>query len=106
MRDVSTEVGEIVMAAKKKAKDYPPALQGELMATPDVRRPLRKYRYQLRDLKGTRRLMASVICEARCGLIATDEASRLVYMLAQLTKTLESTLLEERLRRLEAAGDL
>jgi hypothetical protein len=94
------------MNGKKKAAICSPALAGELVATPELVRPLRKYRYQLRDLKGTRRLMASVICEARCGLIATDEASRLVYMLAQLTKTLESTLLEERLRRLEAAGDL
>lgn len=55
----------------------------------------------LRDVDAIRREMGRVYRDARRGQIETTEAARLTYMLSELRKTYEVSVLERRLAALE-----
>ena len=73
------------------------ALAGELLP---ARKSL-KHRHNLARLDGCRAEMAAVYREARNGRIELGDATRLVYVLAQIARVLELSEIERRLDRLE-----
>ena len=66
-------------------------------------KPLATPRINLSTTEDVRREMGRVYREARSRKIATNEATKLVYMLTQLLKATELYLLEKRLVELELA---
>jgi len=70
-------------------RDQPPA------AAPPSRRIC------LRDVDAVRREMGRVYRDARRGAIESTEAAKLTYILAELRKTFEVSVLERRLAALE-----
>jgi hypothetical protein len=67
----------------------------QLVPTPRRRKP------QLTSLEGVRVEMARVYREVEEGKRDSQEGSRLTYMLSQITKVLELTVIERRLTVLE-----
>ena len=55
----------------------------------------------MRDIDAIRREMSRVYRDARFGRLESAEAARLVYILAELRKTYEASILERRLAVLE-----
>lgn len=78
-------------------------LSGELMphGQPPAKLPTPR-RISLRDIDAIRREMGRVYRDARHGQIETSEAARLVYILGELRKTYEASVLERRLVVLES----
>jgi hypothetical protein len=68
---------------------------GELTVTHPVRR------VDLTNLSQVRREMARCYREVREGLLPSDEASRLVYMLGTIGKVITESTLEDRISALE-----
>ena len=58
-------------------------------------------RINLNDLDGVRREMSRVYRDMRGGSIATQDGTRLVYVLSELRKMFEICELERRIERLE-----
>ena len=58
-------------------------------------------RVRLNNIREVRREMAKVYSEARNGTLRSDVASRLVYMLTQLSTLIRDSELEDRVRQLE-----
>lgn len=79
-------------------------LSGELLphGQPPARPPPTLRRVSLRDIDAIRREMGRVYRDARRGQIETSEAARLVYILGELRKTYEASVLERRLVVLES----
>ena len=59
-------------------------------------------RISLRDVDAIRREMARVYRDARRGQLETSQAARLTYMLSEIRKTWEVSVLERRLTALES----
>lgn len=56
---------------------------------------------RLTNIREVRREMAKVYAEARTGQLRTDVATRLVYILTQLSNLIRDSELEERVAQLE-----
>ena len=56
---------------------------------------------KLANIREVRREMAKVYAEARIGQLRTDTATRLVYILTQLSNLIRDSELEERVQQLE-----
>lgn len=63
--------------------------------------PTPRGRLRLGSLREVRREMAKVYAEARSGEMKTDVASRLVYILTQLSNLIRDSELEQRVQELE-----
>lgn len=63
--------------------------------------PIPRVRSRLTCVREVRREMAKVYCEARAGTLRTDVATRLVYILTQLSNLIRDSELEERVQQLE-----
>lgn len=75
------------------------AIEGEVITSnPTLPKPSRP---RLANIKDVRREIAAVYKEARTGVIPTQEATRLVYMLISLGNMIKDTELEERITKLE-----
>lgn len=61
-------------------------------------------RINLRDIDAIRREMGRVYRDARRGSLESTEAARLVYVLAEIRKTYEASVLERRLAALESGN--
>ena len=88
----------------QKASQMPTkgTLSGELLpSVQTLADPPPPRRICLRDMDAIRREMGRVYRDARCGQIESSGAARLVYMLAELRKTYEVSVLERRLAALE-----
>lgn len=59
-------------------------------------------RVRLNNIREVRREMAKVYSEARSGMLRKDDATRLVYILTQLSNLIRDSELEERVVALEA----
>ena len=79
-------------------------LEGEVLppAQPPARLPPSTQRICLRDVDAVRREMGRVYRDARRGQIESTEAAKLTYILAEIRKTFEVTVLERRLAALES----
>jgi hypothetical protein len=64
--------------------------------------PTPRARSRLTCVREVRREMARVYCEAREGSLKTDVATRLVYILTQLSNLIRDSELEGRVQQLEA----
>ena len=74
------------------------------LATVEVLEPLptpSRGRSRLTCVREVRREMAKVYSEARAGTLRTDVATRLVYILTQLSTLIRDSELEERVQQLE-----
>jgi len=84
------------------SNDYPVEIDA---ATGDVETlPLQKgqrYRCKLDTLQDVRREMAKVYREARSGLLNTQDATKLTWMLQAVSKVIEGGDIEERIKALE-----
>jgi hypothetical protein len=67
--------------------------------------PSESGRIRLGNIKDVRYEIAKVYREARSGLIPTQEATRLVYMLISLGNMIKDTEFEERIIKLEKLND-
>ena len=78
-------------------------LEGEVLppAQPPARLPPSRQRICLRDVDAVRREMGRVYRDARRGQIESTEAAKLTYILAEIRRTFEVTVLERRLAALE-----
>jgi len=79
----------------EKETDLPVIIEGQVLQalpTPQIK---------LATIEDCRREMARVYRDARTARIDTSEASRLVYMLSQIGKLIETGQLEQRLIELE-----
>lgn len=79
----------------KKETDLPVIIEGQVLQalpTPQIK---------LATIEDCRREMARVYRDARTARINTSEASRMVYMLSQIGKLIETGQLEQRLTKLE-----
>ena len=63
--------------------------------------PTSRTRSRLTCVREVRREMAKVYAEARAGTIRTDTATRLVYILTQLSNLIRDSELEQRVQELE-----
>jgi hypothetical protein len=63
--------------------------------------PTPRVRSRLTCVREVRREMAKVYCEARAGTMRTDTATRLVYILTQLSNLIRDSELEQRVEQLE-----
>lgn len=63
--------------------------------------PIPRSRSRLTCIREVRREMAKVYCEARAGTLRTDAATRLVYILTQLSNLIRDSELEARVQQLE-----
>jgi hypothetical protein len=78
------------------------ALSGEIVPPAQAPAPPpTPRRISLRDVDAIRREMGQVYRDARRGAVETSEAARLVYMLSEIRKTYEVSVLERRLAALE-----
>lgn len=78
-------------------------VEGEFLPqTQQPARPPTPRRLSLRDIDAVRREMSRVYRDARRGQIESTEAARLVYILGELRKTFEVSVLERRLAALES----
>lgn len=82
------------MTKKKSVK----AIEGQLIIADP--RP-KSERIRLGNIKDVRYEIAKVYREARAGLMPTQEATRLVYMLISLGNMIRDSELEERIVKLE-----
>jgi len=69
-----------------------------LLANPT---PNKSLRLRLGSIRDVRREIAAVYKEARTGVIPTQEATRLVYMLISLGNMIKDTELADRITKLE-----
>ena len=78
-------------------------LEGEVLppAQPPARLPPSGQRICLRDVDAVRREMGRVYRDARRGQMESTEAAKLTYILAEIRRTFEVTVLERRLAALE-----
>lgn len=88
--------------AAKSAPDEPEIIDGRTLRLV----PVRRREAQLNSLEGVRREIARVYRESESGKRDINEGARLVFMLAQLTRVLELTEIELRVRALEGRGRL
>lgn len=65
--------------------------------------PTRRKRSRLTTIREVRREMAKVYVEARDGTLRLDQATRLVYILVQLSNPIRDSELEDRVKHLEEA---
>jgi hypothetical protein len=86
----------------KCAESVPIALldQRDRRFPPPTRRGIR-----LNTLKDVRRELARLYRDARSGTIATQDATRLAYLLDRLAHVIEGGLLEQRIEVLERKAD-
>lgn len=84
----------MTMTKKKSAK----TIEGQLIIADP--RP-KSERIRLGNIKDVRYEIAKVYREARAGLMPTQEATRLVYMLISLGNMIRDSELEERIVKLE-----
>lgn len=63
--------------------------------------PTPRVRSRLTTIREVRREMAKVYAEARAGELRTDVATRLVYMLTQISNLIRDSELEQRVQQLE-----
>lgn len=71
------------------------AVTGELLD------PTPRPRSRLTTIREVRREMAKVYAEARTGELRTDVATRLVYILTQISNLIRDSELEQRVQQLE-----
>lgn len=64
-------------------------------------KPTPRVRSRLTTIREVRREMAKVYSEARSGTLRTDVATRLVYMLTQISNLIRDSELEQRVQQLE-----
>lgn len=76
------------------------------IAAPDIVRAPTPRRFRLTTLCGVRSEMAAIYRQARTGDLTLAAATRLVYILSQISRTLESASLEVRITALEDADRL
>ena len=79
------------------------AVEGELIVSNPT--PSKSARPRLANIKDVRREIAAVYKEARTGIIPTQEATRLVYMLISLGNMIKDSELEQRITELEKLSD-
>lgn len=58
----------------------------------------------LHEIEAVRREQARLYRDARAGLIPTQDAARLTYMLVEIRKSFESVDIEQRIAALEGGG--
>jgi hypothetical protein len=63
-------------------------------------------RMNLNNIDGVRREMSRVYRDMRAGTVATQDGTRLVYVLSELRKMFEVCELEKRLERLERSPQI
>jgi DNA-binding TFAR19-related protein (PDSD5 family) len=63
--------------------------------------PTPRVRSRLTNIREVRREMAKVYIEARAGTLRTDVATRLVYILTQISNLIRDSELEDRVKQLE-----
>jgi len=78
------------------------AVEGEVIVSNPTPAKLRP---RLANIKDVRREIAAVYKEARTGVIPTQEATRLVYMLIALGNMIKDSELEQRISELEKLSD-
>lgn len=86
----------------KVAPDGPATIDGRTLRLLPA---LGRRKAQLNCLEGVRREMARVYRDAEEGRRDSAEASKLVYILAQIGRVLEVVEIETRLKALESASD-
>jgi hypothetical protein len=80
-------------------------VEGELVAAARLPRRIPARSLPLKTLAQCRREMAKLYREVRGGVLESSEATRLVYVLAQVGKLIEVAELERRLLALEAKSE-
>ena len=79
------------------------AIEGQVIAGNPT--PRKTTRLRLANIKDVRREIAAVYKEARTGVMPTQEATRLVYMLISLGNMIRDSELEQRITELEKLSD-
>ena len=72
------------------------AIEGEVILANGHPKPPK-----LRTVRDCRREMASVYADCRAGRVATQDGSRLVYILTSISNTIRDNELEQRIQKLE-----
>ncbi|MBA2483581.1 MAG: hypothetical protein H0V39_04005 [Nitrosomonas sp.] len=80
-------------------------IQGQVIVADPIPPASDSGRIRLGNIKDVRYEIAKVYREARTGLIPTQEATRLVYMLISLGNMIKDTELEERIIKMEKLSD-
>jgi hypothetical protein len=66
----------------------------------------KRYRCDLNNVNDIKKEMAKLYREARSGLVPTQDATKLTWMLGELRKTIELSDFEQRLEQLEQLQQL
>lgn len=80
-------------------------MSGDVVAAPRTPRRIPARALPLKTLAQCRREMAKLYREVRGGMLESSEATRLVYVLAQVGKLIEVAELERRLYALEVRSE-